>query len=375
MKPIVPPAAIGVLGGGQLGRYAVMAARDMGYGTFVLDPQRSAPAGAVADVHLVADYDDPAALGELGVACDVVTVEFENPPAESLRHLSEQTRVGPSAEAVAIAQDRIDEKAFLERNALPVGPYVVVDSITDLDAARGLDFPVVLKTARLGYDGKGQRRVAHPDDLEAAWRDLNGERCVAESLLALDAEVSIVIARSATGEVAAYPTAGNTHVDGILDVTVVPAPVTTAVSQRALDIAQRIIADLDYVGVLAVEFFVVGDEIFVNEIAPRPHNSGHWTIDAAATSQFAQQIRAICGLPLGDTSLIVPGAAMANLLGDLWAGGEPRWEVAYTTHSTIHLYGKTEPRLGRKMGHLTTWGQPDIIAAEARHLRAALTSR
>lgn len=368
MDPILPPATIGMLGGGQLGRYALMAARTMGYRTIVLEPDRHAPAGRVADEHLVADYGDADALKYLGDECRVVTTEFENPPAAALEVLDRRTLVAPSPSAVAIAQDRIREKRFLTGAGLPVGAYAVVD---DDEADPGIAYPAVLKTARLGYDGKGQRVVADASEMRAAWRLLGSVPCVLEEALDLQTEVSVVAARSAAAGFAAYAVAENSHVDGILDLTVVPASIPERLTDRAVGLAMAIADALDYVGVLAVEFFVVDDELLVNELAPRPHNSGHWTLDVAQTSQFEQQIRAVCGLPLGDTSMTQPGASMVNLLGDLWDGGEPNWEAGLAGgHAALHLYGKAAARAGRKMGHITTWGPwpqaAELLAVEAR---------
>ncbi|TDT16874.1 5-(carboxyamino)imidazole ribonucleotide synthase [Ilumatobacter fluminis] len=369
---IVPPATIGMLGGGQLGRYALVAARLMGYRTMVLEPDPNAPAGRVADVHLVAEYDDPDALRRLGDECEVVTTEFENPPAAALDALSRRTLVAPSPAAVAVAQNRIAEKTFLADAGLPVGPWAVVDHA---DADPAVEYPAIIKTARLGYDGKGQRLVDDPSAMRAAWRLLGGVPCVVEQALDLETEVSAVVARRADGGFAAYPIAENRHVDGILDLSVVPARVPARLADRAVGLAMTIADALDYVGVLAVEFFVVGGELFVNEIAPRPHNSGHWTIDVAQTSQFEQQIRAVCGLELGDTGTTRPAAAMVNLLGDLWEPDTPEWGNAVTATSALHLYGKSAARPGRKMGHLTAWGST-VAEAEVRALdaRRALSS-
>lgn len=370
-EPIVPPATIGMLGGGQLGRYALVAARLMGYRTIVLDPDPHAPAGRVADAHLVAGYDDAGALDELAARCAVVSTEFENPPAAALARLAGRVRVAPSAAAVAIAQDRIREKAFLVDAGLPVGPYAVVDTA---GADPDLDYPAILKTARLGYDGKGQRQVGDGSEMRAAWRVLGAVPCVLEQRLPLDAEISVVAARTAAGGFEAYPVGENVHVGGVLDVTVVPARVARELTDRAVGIALAIADALAYVGVLAVELFVVGGELLVNEIAPRPHNSGHWTLDVAQVSQFEQQIRAICGLALGDTGMTRPAAAMVNLLGDLWDGGDPDWAAALELPRTaLHLYGKDAPRPGRKMGHVTTWAaSPEAAETAARRARAAL---
>ena len=381
---IVPPATIGMLGGGQLGRYALVAAKLMGYRTFVLDPDPHAPAGAVADVHLVAPYDDSEALDRLASECDVVTTEFENPPAEGLERLEQSTRVAPSASAVRIAQDRIAEKRFLHGADFPVGPFAIVDEAHPIDAV-GEQLPTdgaaIVKTARLGYDGKGQVRIDRLDDVEDAWNDIGNVACVVETLLDLDTEVSVLVGRSVTGETVTWPVAENTHAAGILDVSVVPATIaadlTSAAERLAVEIAER----LDYVGVLAVELFVVRNaigelELLVNEIAPRPHNSGHWTLDGSVTSQYEQQVRAICGVGLGDTAMTSPAVAMVNLLGDLWSNGEPDWETAFTHPATkLHLYGKTEPRPGRKMGHLTVVGEPGESARDVAAIAASLRAR
>ena len=369
---IVPPATIGMLGGGQLGRYALVAARLMGYRTMVLEPDPNAPAGRIADVHLVAEYDDPGALGRLGEECEVVTTEFENPPAAALDTLAQRTLVAPSPSAVAVAQDRIAEKTFLVDAGVPVGPWAVADHA---EADPAIEYPAILKTARLGYDGKGQRRVDDASTMRAAWRLLGGVPCVVEQALDLEAEISAVVARRADGAFAAYPVAENRHADGILDLSVVPARVPARLADRAVGLAMAVADSLGYVGVLAVEFFVVDGELLVNEIAPRPHNSGHWTIDAAQTSQFEQQIRAICGLELGDTSLTQPAAAMANLLGDLWEPDAPRWAAGIGRTTSLHLYGKSAARPGRKMGHLTAWGRSaDEAELRAIEARSALTS-
>jgi 5-(carboxyamino)imidazole ribonucleotide synthase len=371
---LTPPATIGMLGGGQLGRFTIMAARTMGYRTVVLDPDPRAPAGSVADEHLAADYHDPAALDRLAVACDVVTTEFENPPAAALERLDGSVPVAPSPHAVAVAQDRRLEKAFLIECGFPVAPFAVVEAG---GADVRVDEPSILKTARMGYDGKGQRQVGSTADLHAAWADLGGVPCVLESALDLDAELSVVVARTADARVATYDVAENVHVRGVLDLCVVPSSTSPAVADRAVGLGMAIADALDYVGVLAVEFFVVAGDLVVNEIAPRPHNSGHWTLDAARTSQFEQQVRAVCGLGLGATDLVVPAVAMVNLLGDLWSGGEPDWAVALDhPQAKLHLYGKQQPRPGRKMGHLTVLGQSRAeVENEALRLRAALTAR
>jgi 5-(carboxyamino)imidazole ribonucleotide synthase len=380
-EPVLPPATIGMMGGGQLGRYAVVAARTMGYRTIVLDPDPSAPAGAVADEHLVAAYDDPAAVQRMTLDCDVVTTEFENPPAGALDHLAERVRVAPSPASVRIAQDRIAEKRFLVDNGFTVGPYAVLDD-PEADtgsASRALAGiaagGAIVKTARLGYDGKGQRRVTDVSSTHAAWAELGGVACVVEQLLTFDLELSVIVARTADGRIEPWPVAENLHVDGILDVSIVPARVAESTADRAVGIASAIADALDYVGVLAVEMFVVDGELLVNELAPRPHNSGHWTLDASATSQFEQQIRAVCGVGLGRTTMTAPSIVMVNLLGDLWANGVPDWSVVLDEpRAKLHLYGKTQARAGRKMGHLTVTSQVATEAIErALELRALAT--
>jgi 5-(carboxyamino)imidazole ribonucleotide synthase len=345
---IVPPATIGVLGGGQLGRYTVVAARLMGYGTMVLDPDPGAPAGRVADIHLVAPYDEPVALDRLAEGCAVVTTEFENPPAAALERLATDVRVAPPPAAVAIAQDRIAEKSFLARLDVPIAPW---------STGAPVGFPAIVKTARLGYDGKGQCAVADQPALTAALDDL-GVPCVVEQRVPLDVELSVIVARTADGRHATYPVAENHHAGGILDLTVVPARVAGELAAGATALATRIAEALDYVGVLAVELFVSDGALLVNELAPRPHNSGHWTLDAAATSQFEQQVRAVCGLALGPTDLVgTVEVAMVNLLGDLWGAGAPDWgRVLGDPAARLHLYGKSQPRPRRKMGHLTVLG-------------------
>jgi 5-(carboxyamino)imidazole ribonucleotide synthase len=372
MTPILPGATFGMLGGGQLGRYALIAARTMGYRTAVLDPDPLAPAKAVADIRFDAEFGDETALAELATAADVVTIEFENPPAAALDHLAQRTRVAPSSAAVTVAQDRVREKQFLVECGFPVAPYAVVERPDDDPA---ITYPAILKTARLGYDGKGQRVVDDGSAMRGAWRVLGSVPCVLEQALALETEVSVVVARTAGGKVAPYPVVENTHVDGILDLTVVPAAVAPRVTDRAVGIAMAVAEALDYVGVLAVEMFVVDGDLIVNELAPRPHNSGHWTLDVAQTSQFAQQVRAVCGLGLGDTTMTRPAAAMVNLLGDLWSTRNPDWQhVVDLPNVALHLYGKAAPRPGRKMGHLTTWARSPLeavtLALRARSLLA-----
>jgi 5-(carboxyamino)imidazole ribonucleotide synthase len=351
---ILPGATVGVLGGGQLGRMFVLRARAMGYRTAVLDPDPVSPAGTAADVHLRAAYTDSAALDRLASECDAVTTEFENVPAEALERLARSCRVRPPVSAVAVTQDRISEKQFLERSGFPTAPFRPVRNEHELQAAvREVALPALLKTSRLGYDGKGQAPVDRPEDALPAFRALGSVPCVLERRLALETEVSVVLARGDDGAVAAFPVGENRHRNGILETTVVPAQVGRDTLDAARSIACRVATALEYVGVLGVEMFVAdGGRIYVNELAPRPHNSGHYTLDACSVDQFEQQLRALCALPLAEPRLLSP-VAMINLLGDLWSSGEPRWvEVFRRPGVKLHLYGKAEPRPGRKMGHL-----------------------
>lgn len=364
-KSFIPaPAVLGMLGGGQLGRYFVMAAHELGYQVWVLDPDADSPAGRIADRHLCAAYDDAAAMAELAAGCSAVTTEFENVPAETLAILAEQVPVHPSAAAVSVCQDRIAEKTFLKKNGLPHGPFAEINTLEDLHAAPAHLFPGILKAARLGYDGKGQAVVNDRAAAEAAWLELGRVRCILEAKLPLDYEMSVVLARGQDGRVKAFPSAENRHRNGILDVSIVPAwrvdQNAVCVTDNAGDVAEKLAGCLGYVGTLGVEFFVSHGQLVVNEMAPRPHNSGHYTIDACATNQFEQQVRALCGLPLGD-SRAHSAAVMVNLLGDLWFDGckqrEPDWAALLAIPGLcLHLYGKQSPRVGRKMGHFTVIG-------------------
>lgn len=350
---IAPGAMLGVLGGGQLGRMFAMAAHTLGYRVTVLDPDPHSPAAHSADRHLCAAYDDPEALAELGRTCAAVTVEFENVATSSLERLARgRCTVRPDAHAVSIAQDRIAEKSFLQKHGFPIAPFIVLSNAGDLDA--DFQFPAILKRSRLGYDGKGQAQVSNPTQLASAWHAFNNAPCVLEQCLPLQQEVSVILARSADGDTACYPVVENRHAGGILDVSIAPARISPALAQQATEMAASLAERLNYCGVLAVEFFVLqGDKLIINEFAPRPHNSGHYTLNACVTSQFEQQVRALCGLPLGDARLVSP-AVMVNLLGELWQQGEPRWEtVLQHPQIKLHLYGKETPRAGRKMGHYT----------------------
>ena len=368
---ILPGATLGLLGGGQLGRMFTVAARTLGYRVTVLDPDRHSPAAEFATGHLDTPYNDPASLEALATSCAAVTTEFENAPAEALDAIAARTIVRPAGSAVAVAQDRRREKGFLAEGGFPVGPFAVVESPADFAPALGrVRLPALLKTARFGYDGKGQATIRDAADLARVFAEWKAVPCILEERLALELEVSVVLARADDGEVAVFPVAENRHARGILDVTIAPARVAPALAAQATDLATRIAAALGYVGVLAVEMFVVGGRLLVNEIAPRPHNSGHYTIDACRTSQFEQQVRVLCGLPLGDPSLHTP-AVMVNLLGDVWRAGEPAWEAVLRHRGAhLHLYGKREARPGRKMGHVTVC-EPD----PARALEVAMAIR
>ncbi len=350
---ILPGSTIGMLGGGQLGRMFTIAARNMGYEVIVLDPDPDSPAGVLASDHVCADYLDTTALKYLSETCDAVTTEFENVPAASLEYLADHCRVRPGARAVTLTQDRIREKTFLRDNGFPTAPFAVINNTAELDTGlQSVQTPAILKIARFGYDGKGQYPIDSADDLAAAWKQLKGNACVLEQRVPLDVEVSVVIARGVDGQTISYPVAENVHQHGILDVSMVPARIDNNLADQITERATEITTALDYVGVMAVEFFVSNGELLVNEIAPRPHNSGHYTLDATVTSQFEQQVRAVCGLPLGDTRLLSP-VVMVNLLGDLWHTNKPpAWENLFAhSNAKLHLYGKREARPGRKMGH------------------------
>lgn len=352
---ILPPAMLGMLGGGQLGRFFVIAAHEMGYKVTVLDPDRNSPAGKIADAHICAAFDDQAALLKLANTCAAITTEFENVPAESLSLLADIKPVRPSAFSVAIAQHRVSEKNFLKQAGLPVAPFVVINQAEDLPADGNAMYPAILKVARFGYDGKGQARVSNQHEALAAFNAFEQEECVLEKMLKLDYEVSVVLARDAQGNVASFPTSENSHLNGILDVSIAPARGSDAISHQAQKLASMVAEKLDYTGVLGVEFFVCAGELLVNEMAPRPHNSGHYTIDACITNQFEQQVRVLTGLPLGSAKQH-SSAVMVNLLGDIWPSADeaPAWLAALAqAQLKMHLYGKQAARAGRKMGHYT----------------------
>lgn len=382
---ILPGATLGVMGGGQLGRMFVHAAQSMGYRTAVLDADATSPAGLVSHEHIRTPYLDEAGLAELARVSAAITTEFENVPAAALDQLAATRPVAPSGSAVAVCQDRAREKAHFVGCGVACAPHALIETPAQLAAVTDDLLPGILKTARMGYDGKGQIRVKTRDELAAAWTELQQVPCVLEKMLPLAYEVSVIVARGRDGQVVHFPLQQNLHRDGILAVTQVPAPnVTEAVSQQAYASAHQIAASLNYVGVLCIEFFVLQDgRIVANEMAPRPHNSGHHTIDACDVSQFELQVRAMTGLPLVEPVLHSP-CVMLNLLGDLWfpvVNGqrvaeqrEPDWAAVLALSGThLHLYGKTEARVARKMGHLTITGAtPEVARATALKAAAIL---
>ena len=355
---ILPGATLGLLGGGQLGRMFTVAARTMGYEVIVLDPDTDSPAGAFATKHLCAAYDDKAALLHLATECDAVTTEFENVPATSLEFIAQHIPVRPSASAIHIARDRILEKQAIRDFGLDTVDYYVIENDTDLEnALEAISLPALLKTATMGYDGKGQKVVSNASELAPAFHQLGSISCILEKFIELSCEVSVVLARSICGHIETFAIAENKHADGILDVSIAPARVNQEITARAEKMARILAEKLDYCGVLAVEFFVdVNDRLMNNEMAPRPHNTGHYTLDACLTDQFQQQVRTLCGFKPGKSDLTTP-AVMVNILGDLWSEGTPAWDTLFKYPGAfLHLYGKKEPRPGRKMGHFTLVG-------------------
>ena len=345
-----------MLGGGQLGRMFAIAARRMGYRVHSFSPEDDSPAGQIADVEITASYEDLDALRTFAHGVNVVTFEFENVPIDAIRAIEEFVPVRPSAVALHTAQQRAREKTFLADRGIPTAPFFAATTLDELwDAVARVGTPCIVKTAAFGYDGKGQHKVTTPADVEHIWTAIGHQEAVVEKFISLQAEISVVAARAIDGTLAQYQPFENRHSNHILDVTTVPAAIAPALARQAADVTRAILEELQYVGVLCVEFFVSTDgELLVNELAPRPHNSGHLTFDFAVTSQFEQQVRAVCGLPLGSVEIPRP-AAMANLLGDLWEDGEPNWAAACRFSDVkLHLYGKTNPRPGRKMGHLAT---------------------
>ncbi len=377
MKQVLPGATIGVLGSGQLGRMFAIAARRMGYRVHTFSPESDTPTGQVADREYRNEYEDLDAVREFARGVSVITFEFENVPAATVEAASQFAPVRPSGAVLHTTQHRLREKTFLSSNGFPVPNFRHITSLEALRAALSeIGFPAVLKTAGFGYDGKGQSRIARTEDVEKAFAALNGQEGVLEAFVDFEREASVVAVRGALGKFRHYGVIENAHERHILDLSIAPAPgVNDALAHEAVEIARSILDALEVVGVMCVEFFITRDgRLLVNELAPRPHNSGHLTFDACTTSQFEQQLRAVCNLPLGSTELLRP-AAMANLLGDLWEQGEPSWAAALARPEVkLHLYGKSEPRRGRKMGHLTALASTAHEAARlALDARRALT--
>ena len=355
-EPILPPGVIGVFGSGQLGRMLALSARTLGYRLHTYSPDSDSPTGMIADLEASASYDNLDAVRDFVRGVDVVTFEFENVPSHVAEIAEvEGVPVRPGGHVLHTSQNRLREKTFLTNAGLPVTPFAAVDSLADLqEAASNIGLPSVLKTAAFGYDGKGQVKIGQLDELERAWEAIGRQSAILEAFVAFRAEVSVVAARGVDGSFASYEAIENIHRNHILDISIAPARLSPSVSVRAAELTQDLMDALDVVGVLCIEFFVTeDDELLINELAPRPHNSGHLTVNAAMTSQFEQQARAVCGLPLGCTDLLKP-AVMVNLLGELWRDGEPNWAAALTIPGVkLHLYGKHDARPGRKMGHMT----------------------
>jgi 5-(carboxyamino)imidazole ribonucleotide synthase len=361
-KQILPNSTIGVFGSGQLGRMFAIEARQMGYRVATFSPESDTPTGQVADLEITAAYEDLDAVAKFAKLVDVVTFEFENVPSDCIETASQFVEVHPRGEILYTTQNRLREKTFLAENGFPVTSFKHIKSLADFENAV---FPSVLKTAGFGYDGKGQAKLKSADEIESAFANLNHQEAILESFVEFEKEVSVVCARDAQGNFAHFGVIENAHANHILDVSFAPAIVSSKTYHEAIEITQNIADKFGYVGTMCVEFFLTRDEkLLVNEIAPRPHNSGHLTIDACVTNQFEQQVRAVCGLPLGSTEILKP-AAMVNLLGDVWQNGEPNWARALEIENIkLHLYGKAEARTGRKMGHLTALAESVEKAVE-----------
>jgi 5-(carboxyamino)imidazole ribonucleotide synthase len=372
---ILPGATIGILGGGQLGRMFVMAAHSLGYHVIVLDPDPDSPAGRMADEHIHASYSDSWAIEQLANNCLAVTTEFENIPIETLQKLEQSVVVRPSSQSVKIAQNRIIEKTFLADNHFPTARFYPIYNKDDIEfAMQKIGGTCILKVATLGYDGKGQAIVNNITETEAAFDSMGQVACVLEEKIDLDTEISVVLSRTHKGEVSCYPVGENYHVNGILEHTIVPSNLDKKLDRKVINEAKRLATALDYCGVLAVEFFYTKTgELLINEVAPRPHNSGHYSIDACVTSQFEQQVRILCGLPTGSTRLLSP-VVMFNILGDVWAKGDPDWlSLLSKPEVKLHLYGKSQARAGRKMGHFNCLGDsPKELLEQTRLIANSL---
>jgi 5-(carboxyamino)imidazole ribonucleotide synthase len=377
-RQYLPGATVGLMGSGQLGRMFAIAARRMGYRIHVFSPERDTPAGQFADKEVTAAYENESAVRDFAKGLDLLTFEFENIPRQTVDWCAAECEVRPAGLILHIAQNRLREKDFLSAAGLPVAAYRPVHSAQELHAAvREIKTPAILKSAAFGYDGKGQRLITETDLIEEIWRDRPGDELILERAIDFEKEVSVIVARGPDGSMKTFPVCENIHRDHILDITVVPARISPKVEKSAADLARTMSEKMALIGLLAVEMFLQRDgSLLVNELAPRPHNSGHWTIEGCATSQFEQHLRAVCGLPLGSTGILQP-SAMANLLGDLWQAGEPNWAAALGIGGVhLHLYGKHHPRPRRKMGHLTALASSAGGAIEAvSKARDALAGR
>jgi len=373
---IFPDATLGMIGGGQLGRMFTIAARSMGYRVIILDPDPNSPAGRIADQHIQADFHDHAALDMLGDSCVAITCEFENLPVESLNRLQRHCPVHPAPDVLAMAQNRLLEKTFLDEHEFPTVAFYPIQTLDDLEEAMSeLGTQGILKIASPRYPGHGRHAVDNLEDAAEAFREMGEQPCILEERLYVEKRLSVILARSIEGEIAVYPVVENRYRKGILDLSLAPADISTAAADSAIELACDLADELEYCGVLATEFFLTADgELLINTITPRPHNSGHYTVDACVTSQFEQQVRMMCGLPPGDTQLL-SSVVMTNLMGDLWSGGDPDWEPVFQEpQAKLHLYGKLEARPGRKMGHINCLAEDTGSALEiAESIRARLT--
>lgn len=378
MKQITPPKCLGIMGGGQLARMMAIAAKQMGYQIAILEPDENCPAKPFANYHIVSQYDDKTALDKLAAHSSVITTEFENVPANSMQYLEQKTAVFPKHTAIAIIQNRTLEKTFFNSCGIKTTKFISINSIDDIKNINLDIFPAILKTNTMGYDGKGQVKVNNINELKQAFKKLNNVPSILEKMVAIHQEVSIMVARNCR-EISCYPVVENTHVNGILDTTIAPAQIDTDTTQYIQHSARTIISKLDYIGILGIEFFITSNnQVLANEMAPRPHNSGHYTIDACVTSQFEQQVRSICNLKLGSTQLLT-NAIMLNLLGDIWPqnphNSHPEWSKILNKYDNLklHLYDKIDARNGRKMGHLTILGDnTTVLKAQIDEIKSLL---
>ena len=363
---ILPGSTLGMIGGGQLGRMFTIAARSMGYHVTILDPDPHSPAGSIADQHIKADFNDHAALDMLGDCCAVVTAETENIPIESLKRLQQHCKVRPSPETIEITQDRLCEKTWLDEHGFSTVAFYTIQGDAELETAmEDLEQAGILKVARPRFPGQGQHMVESLDEAINAFQAMGEQACILEERIFVEKRLSVILARAVDGDTETYPVIENIYRSGLLETSIAPAAIDGDVEQKALEIACELAAELEYCGVLAVEFFLTTDgELLINTIAPRPHNSGHLTVDACVTSQFEQQVRTLCGLPPGDAQLLSP-VVMVNLMGDLWDKAEPHWDVIFKEpQALLHLYGKRKAGAGRKMGHINVLAEDTDRALE-----------